>query len=260
MRRNNGLAAAAAIILCGMGSAASAADFSVGLGAALAPDYEGSDDAKAVPLWSIRASALYHPETYVSLVGTELRSNLVPHDHFRAGLIAKYLADYEDVDDSRVKRLNRPEAALQTGVTLGYDFVAGPMIDAVFEIDASYDALHGNGGLVTPRARYRTLLNQRWRLEGSISSSYASEDYMSNRFGIGSGDAGRSGLDQYNADDGFKDVSLAGSVTFMVTPNWSLTGLVGYARMIGDAEDSPIVEDRGSQDQAFTGAMVNYRF
>lgn len=260
MRRNIFLAATGVLALCAGAPAASAADLALGLGAAVAPDYEGSDDYGAVPLWNVTVTDLYHPSTYVKLVGTELRSNLVPDDHIRAGLTASYLPDYDDVDDSKVKRLNRPEEALQTGLTLGYDFLADPRADAVLEIDATYDVANGNGGLVTPRARYRGFLSPSWLVEASLESSYASEDYMSNRFGIGSGDSGRSGLRKYNADDGFKDVSLSGSLTFMINPSWSVTGLAGYTRMVGDAEDSPIVNNRGDENQVFTGAMVNYRF
>ena len=35
----------------------------VGLGAAFAPDYEGSDNSAFVPLWNLRLGNLYHPET-----------------------------------------------------------------------------------------------------------------------------------------------------------------------------------------------------
>src|SRR3954462_3277897 len=37
--------------------------YTLGLGVALAPDYEGSDDYRAVPLWNLRAGNLYHPDT-----------------------------------------------------------------------------------------------------------------------------------------------------------------------------------------------------
>jgi outer membrane scaffolding protein for murein synthesis (MipA/OmpV family) len=33
-----------------------------------------------------------------------------------------------------------------------------------------------------------------------------------------------------------------------------------YARLLGDAEDSPIVDDVGDANQFFGGALINYRF
>src|SRR3954466_5975749 len=57
---------------------------SLGIGARYLPDYEGSNDYKATPLWSLRVGNLYDPETYVSLVGTTFRSNFIPSEHWRA--------------------------------------------------------------------------------------------------------------------------------------------------------------------------------
>src|SRR3954468_4932091 len=107
---------------------------SLGLGAAYLPDYEGSNDYKPTPLWSLRLGNLYDPETYVSLVGTTLRSNLVPSEHWRLGVTARYVKDYDDVDDDRVKEIQGTEKAVLVGGTLGYDFLAGVRQDAVLEL------------------------------------------------------------------------------------------------------------------------------
>ena len=40
---------------------AGAVDWTLGLGAGVAPDYQGSEDYELVPLWNIRASDLYDP-------------------------------------------------------------------------------------------------------------------------------------------------------------------------------------------------------
>jgi outer membrane scaffolding protein for murein synthesis (MipA/OmpV family) len=39
-----------------------------------------------------------------------------------------------------------------------------------------------------------------------------------------------------------------------------LTGLAAYSRLLGDAEDSPIVDDRGSANQLLGGVLLNYTF
>jgi hypothetical protein len=48
--------------------------YTLGLGVAFAPDYEGSDDYAAVPLWNLRASNLSHPDTFIQVLGPTLRS------------------------------------------------------------------------------------------------------------------------------------------------------------------------------------------
>jgi outer membrane scaffolding protein for murein synthesis (MipA/OmpV family) len=77
---------------------------------------------------------------------------------------------------------------------------------------------------------------------------------------VDGGDAARSGLDPYNADEGFKDVSFGASLTYRFLGNWSATATGLYTRLIGDAEDSPVVDDRGDENQLFAGALVSYRF
>src|SRR3954447_4189675 len=67
--------------------------FTIGLGAAVAPDYEGSDDYKAVPLWNLRVGNLYHPDTYVQLLGPTLKSNFLPSDHWRLGVSGRYIPE-----------------------------------------------------------------------------------------------------------------------------------------------------------------------
>jgi outer membrane scaffolding protein for murein synthesis (MipA/OmpV family) len=97
-------------------------------------------------------------------------------------------------------------------------------------------------------------------VESTLSATWASEDYLDNRFGIGSQDAQRSGLGRYDADAGFKNATLTGSLSYQLNPAWSVTGLAAFTRMLGDAEDSPVVDDRGEPNQLLDGVLVNLLF
>jgi outer membrane scaffolding protein for murein synthesis (MipA/OmpV family) len=83
---------------------------------------------------------------------------------------------------------------------------------------------------------------------------------MENRFGISGGDPDRSGLDTHDADEGFKNASVSGSLTYQLSQKLSLTGLAAFSRLLGDAEDSPIVDDQGSANQLLGGVLLNYTF
>jgi outer membrane scaffolding protein for murein synthesis (MipA/OmpV family) len=83
---------------------------------------------------------------------------------------------------------------------------------------------------------------------------------MSSYFGIDAADAARSGLDEFSADEGFKDVSFGGGVTYRLFDRLSVSALATYARLLDDAEDSPVVDDAGDENQFFGGALVNYTF
>ena len=74
---------------------------------------------------------------------------------------------------------------------------------------------------------------------------------MSSYFGIDAADAARSGLAQYSADEGFKDVSFGGGATYRLFERVSISALAIYTRLIDDAADSPVVDDVGDENQIF---------
>ena len=82
---------------------------------------------------------------------------------------------------------------------------------------------------------------------------------MQSYFGVDSSDASRSGLDEYDADAGFKDVGVNAMLSYLITPRWDVTGIAAYRRLVGDAEDSPVTEE-GSANQWYGGLMFNYHF
>jgi outer membrane protein len=232
----------------------------LGAGVGIAPDYEGSDDYEAVPLWNLRAGNLYHPETYVQVVGPRLISNFLPHDHWRLGVAGQFIRERDDVEDDRVDDLRSVDASAMLGLIAGYDFFATPQTDLAVEVEGRQDVASDNGFLGTIRGRYGVPLGQSWRLDTRVETTWASEDYMSSYFGVGAGDAARSGLDEFNADEGFKNVAFGASLTYRFLERWSATGVGTFSRLLGDAEDSPLVEDRGDENQMFGGLLINYRF
>jgi outer membrane protein len=83
---------------------------------------------------------------------------------------------------------------------------------------------------------------------------------MDTYFGIDRADSNRSGLKKYNADSGIKDVGFVVPVTFSPFEHWSFMGAMGYKRLVGDAEDSPVVDKEGEANQFLAGAFVIYKF
>lgn len=260
-QRHPWIGSVASIVFSIAGGAAGAAEYSVGIGAGFAPDYEGSDDYEAVPTWLLSASDLYHPDTHITLAGPVLRSNFVPHPQFRAGLVGQRLDDRDDVDDDAVDELGSTDTALLLGATVGWDFFAGQPLSLTAAIDLRYDVANGNGYLVTPRLTYANAWPEsRFSIGAELFGNWASDDYMSEQFGVAADEAARAGLDAHDADADFKDAGLRLSVDYRFVENVSGTLLGAYSRILGDAADSPIVDDRGDKNQFFVGALVNYHF
>jgi outer membrane protein len=253
-----GIAAAAMVT---MAQSAAATDFTIGLGAGLAPDYEGSEDYEAVPSWVFSANNLYDPATYVSLRGTQLRSNFVPHPQLRAGVSGLFVGERDDVENNRVDDLRSTDAALLLGGGFGWDFFPQPELGLTLAVDLMYDVANSNGGIVQPYLSYfNALPGTPLSVGAELFTTWASEDYMSEQFGISASDSARSGLNRFNADEGFKDAGLRGSVTYRFTDSWSSTFAAQYKRMVDEAADSPVVDDEGNENQFFAGVTVNFHF
>jgi outer membrane protein len=239
-------------------TSAMAVDWSIGAGAGIAPDYEGSDDYEAVPLWNLQARDLYHPKTYVQLKGTKLNSNFLPSDHWRLGLSAQYIGERNSVDNNKVNNLSKTDSAVMIGIMGGYDFDVGKGVLGL-EADARFDTKDEIGGLVTLRIKYKQPFGDSVVFSAGVDTTYASDDYMDEFFSVDTKNSARSGLSTYSADAGFKDIGLQAALTYKFTPRWSVTGLGRYARLIGDAEDSPIVKT-GSDNQFIGGVFVGFSF
>ena len=250
-----------AAVLAVAAQPAQAADYTVGLGAALVPDYEGSDDYTAAPNWLFSATDLYDPNTFVRITGPVLRSNFVPHPQMRAGLWGQYVPERDDVDNNRVDDLDNTDLSVMVGGTVGWDLFPQPTLSLTPAIDAGGDVANGNGYLVTPRLSYfNALPESKFSLGSEVFATWASDDYMEEYFGIGQRASARSGLDTYNADAGFKDFGFGVTTTYSFTETWSTTLAAQYKRMLNDAEDSPVVNDVGNENQFLAAFTVNYKF
>jgi outer membrane scaffolding protein for murein synthesis (MipA/OmpV family) len=98
------------------------------------------------------------------------------------------------------------------------------------------------------------------RIGFNASATWADSRYNETYFGIDANNAIRSGFDTYDAKGGIKDVGVSVNVTYMWTENWGVTGVLGVTQLVGDAADSPIVEDAGSATQGLAVLGVTYSF
>ena len=168
----------------------------LGAGAGVAPDYEGSDYYQAVPLWNLNVSNLYHPKTYVQVLGPLFRSNFIPDDHWRLGVAGQFIKKRDNVHNDRVDDLESVDASAMLGLIGGYDFLAEPQRDLILEVEARQDVANDNGFLATIRGAYRGRLTESWGMAAFVGSTWADDDYMSSYFGIDAAGAAASGLDR----------------------------------------------------------------
>jgi len=231
-----------------------AAGTSLGLGLGVAPDYEGSDDYAGAVLPYV--SVVFGNQMSIQLLANKAKFNLLPSRVWKAGLIAEYIPERDDVDDNKVDRLDDVDTAIMLGGFFGFEYnnwSAG--------IEAMQDVADGNdGAIIRLNGGYRIPVSQAFMLGLGVFTTWADDDYMEAYFEVDAVDSARSGLSTFDADSGIKDAGLNINATYLPWQNWGFMGLLGYKRMLNDAEDSPVVDDQGDKNQFVGGALVFYRF
>ena len=241
-------------VLCLMAPASQAADVSVGGGVGFAPDYEGSEDYEAVPVPF--ADVKFGNGMFVKLLGLNLRANLIPSAMWRLGPVYNYRGERDNVNNSAVDDMKKVSDANELGIFGGFD-INNWFVSLEFLADT------GNaheGWYSTLKGGYNWIINNSWALSIGVSTTYADDDYMKTYFGVSAQDSARSGLSQYDADSGIKDIGLDLGVNWMINQNWSTKGIASYTQLVGDADDDSPVVDQGNEGQFFGAVLVVYTF
>jgi len=79
-------------------------------------------------------------------------------------------------------------------------------------------------------------------------------------FSVDADNAARSLLPIYKAESGLKDIGVNVMLLYNMTDNWDIRGGLGYIALLGDAEDSPIVDIEGDSGQVKASIIVIYNF
>lgn len=227
--------------------------FSVGAGLGLAPDYEGSDDYELVPLITARAQ---REEIFIAFAGTEAIANVLPHPVFRLGPLLRFRPGRDDVDEGAVDRLADVDMAVELGAFAGFDLAPWQgSVEIARDVAGAHDGL-----VIGAKLAYTLALLPALPVTVAAFTTWAGDNYMQTYFGIGPANAARSGLPTFDAESGFKNVGLNVEVRYPVTESWALLGVASYARLLGDAADSPVTDDVGSPNQVFGGVLLAYAF
>jgi outer membrane scaffolding protein for murein synthesis (MipA/OmpV family) len=241
----------------------------IGVGGAILPDYEGSNDYRIIPAAAVRGRvggiAFFSRATY-------LYADLIPRGagklEFDAGPIVgvrfnrtgKIKDDIVDLLPSRHKAIEIGGFAGATlhGLTNPYDSLSA-------RLDVVKDIGNGHGStVISPSIDFGTPLSRRTYVSASLSADWVGGGYADYYYSISPSDTLASGLRTYDADGGFKGwkVGLLAnqSITGDLTHGLSLFGTASYGRLAGDFKRSPIVADRGSASQWLGAIGLAYTF
>lgn len=234
----------------------------VALAVGMVPDYLGSDDYQGAIGPAGKVYFGTGTELYARLLATELSVNLWNSPVWAAGPVVNYrFGRDDDVEDSAVGLMRSIDDAVEVGGFISWRTFNpqdrrdqfNTQLQVLADASGTYD-----GWLATLSARKFVPLGRAFTFSLGGSLTYANGNYMSTYFSVDSIDAARSGLPQFGADSGLRDFRISPMVVFSFSPRWHLAGGVVYSRLLGDAADSPVVDDRGSANQFFTGFGLAY--
>jgi outer membrane scaffolding protein for murein synthesis (MipA/OmpV family) len=235
-------------------------DWRVNIGALgiVGPSYEGSDRLKARALPALDVE--WRETVFLSAqrgLGANLLTISDPNGRgtFKAGPLVNWRFMRDADDDSDLRGLGDVKGGVDLGAFAAYEF-GRLALNVTGKRNVSHSEL---GGMIDVGLRYRMRVFEGTMLGFGPSATWADSDYMKSYFGVTAAQAGASGLAAYAPSSGFKDVGVGVNVVHPLGGNWSLVGLGGYSRLIGDAADSPLVKQRGSANQMRVGLGISYR-
>ena len=245
--------------------------FSLGLGAAYAPSYEGSDDYVVTPAVIVRGrvSGFNFFSRATAFYFDLAREDPAAKTDFLIGPMGNLRFDRSSrIKDDAVERLGELDLAVELGAFIGigqtgllnpYDY-AQARLDFVHDVTDTHD-----GYVLTPTLEYGTPLSRLTYVGAGLSADYASGEFADTYYSVDPAGTARSGLRTYDADGGFKNARFTLLATHMLTGDLTTSGLgvfaVGsYSRLFGDFKDSPLVRDVGDADQYFAAVGLSYTF
>ncbi len=226
-------------------------DFRLGAIAGLGPDYEGSSNYEFIAAPYVRVSW----KDRIILRGRALQANALRTPNLRLGPLVRIRAKRKDDDNDALTGLGDVDTSVEVGGFIRYR--RGPFR---FRTLITQDVASGHEGALAeigvgaqfPFTKPLTLL--------MVTTTLATDDYMKSYFGVNAAQSARSGLRTFKADGGVKDVGLSLSTRFPLSGKWSGLAIFRYWHLLGDAADSPIVKDKGEENQFLFAVGSVYRF
>lgn len=229
----------------------------IGLGAAVTPDYEGSNDYRIIPAGAIRGK---YKGISFSTRGTYLFVDVIPGGgklELDAGpIVGVRMNSRRHIEDDVVEDLPRLKRAFEVGGFAGVSFhgLTNPYDTLALRLDVLHDIGNAHESTTfTPNLEFSTPLSRTTYLGASVGAEFVANRYADYYFGITPAGSLASGLPVFNPDGGMKNwklgLLLSQSLSGDLLHGFSIFGAGQYSRLVGDFKRSPIVDDRGSPNQ-----------
>lgn len=238
----------------------------VGIGALHAPIFPGASksEIRPAPYLSIN----YRDRFFVR--GPAAGVNLLrfgPDDRFRLGVMMRITpeAEWDKSDDYALHRLGHIWAGADAGLFGSYRgkswFAELAATKGVVLREEQHEkSTRASGMAVEFGFGYGTRITSKLRWMVQANTHWSDATRARTYFGISGAQSAVTGLEPYRPKAGITSYGVTTTLNYAFGKRWSVLGLVKYARLVGDAKDSPIVAANGKVNQLYTGVFLGYRF
>lgn len=227
----------------------------VGATGMVAPDFEGGKDYlfSALPIVSLGKVG---PEARYTSRNDAISFSLYDTGAVRAGVAGKLIFGRDGDDADALRGLDPVRFGGELGVFA--EVYPTDWLRVRGEVRQGIRSHEGIVADVSADAFYD--VTDRVRISAGPRVSFASSDYFDAYYGVNADEAVASGLAQYDPSGGIKSAGIGGAIDWKVTDRVTANVFGEYARLLGSAEDSSLVRERGSVDQFTIGVSATYRF
>lgn len=247
----------------------------IGLGVGMVPSYAGSNDYIAFPLPLIvgRVAGIgispNGPGFVLDFNPGKPGFSAAKGPRIAFGPAFRFRNDRNNrISDPVVERAGKLDAAFELGgnVAVAWRGVARPLDQLSVGVQTRWDVAGAHRGMIIePQIGYRAPIGRALSLQAQVTAEFVDDDFANYYFTVSPAQAAATGLPQFRADGGLNRVGTIAILAYDLDRNalnggWSLTGIGGYSRLIGDGADTPFTAARGSANQFITGLGVAYTF
>jgi outer membrane protein len=210
-------------------------NFAVRGGVAVAPSYPGADSYEAGPGLSLQFGALRWGKLKIgSGIGAE------PKNGVRLRPVFRVLGDRRAADNPELAGLSDIDAALELGFGV---HVQQTHWRAFSEVRKGVTGHRGVTGSIGADAIFRP--NARLQITMGPRMSFGDSEFAQTYFGVSTATAN---FVPFEASGGALGAGFQINARYELNDDWALDGALGYQKLVGDAQNSPITQ-AGSEDQ-----------
>lgn len=221
-------------------------EFAIGPGIAARPEYVGSEQYEPWPLPIIEVK---WKDRFFLSAEDGVGWNLVKTRNFRAGPLGHYYWG----SDNRPTGISSIDFGTQIGGFAEFAFDHWKLdATGLYSVSGSSEGLRINAG-----ASFGTRVNKDLTVVLRGDLTFFNDNEMKTYFGVNSREASDSIYSEYSPSMGVADVGVGLKINYQFSKSWSGLGILKASYLIGDAADSPLVEQ---EVQGYGGFGVAYHF